>query len=626
MTTRILYWNTCQRLDCDLPAAAKLCLPGVLVDAETEDEFKFIDATVKELTTPCSGCGNIFQYIIQYDDSQLASYDEETLTADPPLYPSDIHGVFCDPCLLALIAAQLPPEETNWHLLGNTGTVDGSNFIGTADNTAFDIRVNNKRARRTVPTATTHNLIDGYENNSVSGSVGSVVLGGGSLVSGVNSISGISDFSSVVGGDNQNITTSTHASILGGNSNRIVTSNFANIFGGFDNHITNSERATIGSGNGHVITDSNFTAVVSGSGTIIITSPYAGVLSGADHEITDSGYASVFSGDSNHLIAASKSTVNGGAGHLINYNEFSTILAGDENTVDNKLVGEVSSTEVFYQNLIGAGNTNIVSASVKSSILNGQANEIRQHGYDADNGNTEEFDENGVAPHNTIISGDQIVIEDQQYSYVITGGSCTIETDPADLDPKIRIHNGICNGFENHILSSSFSQIINGHINEISLTKTSSFTFSSASFAGYATILNGVNNTIINGSFSTILGGAGLLVGEATIGYQNPKVVNTRGAYMSPQTDLSAFTELFFLGDMDLWIGNTDNTARKLKLFEPNTDVDYSSANYSSFQAQSQAADIKYVLPATAGSVGQVLKIQAVAGTTVTLEWANDNT
>lgn len=35
-----------------------------------------------------------------------------------------------------------------WLLLGNTGTVDGTNFIGTSDNVPFNIRVNNQRSGR----------------------------------------------------------------------------------------------------------------------------------------------------------------------------------------------------------------------------------------------------------------------------------------------------------------------------------------------------------------------------------------------------------------------------------------------------------------------------------------------
>ncbi len=40
---------------------------------------------------------------------------------------------------------------TDWSLTGNSGTVDGTNFIGTTDNIPFSIRVNNQRAGRIDP-------------------------------------------------------------------------------------------------------------------------------------------------------------------------------------------------------------------------------------------------------------------------------------------------------------------------------------------------------------------------------------------------------------------------------------------------------------------------------------------
>ncbi len=39
-------------------------------------------------------------------------------------------------------------SSTAWDLLGNAGTVDGTNFIGTTDNVPFNVRVNNQKAGR----------------------------------------------------------------------------------------------------------------------------------------------------------------------------------------------------------------------------------------------------------------------------------------------------------------------------------------------------------------------------------------------------------------------------------------------------------------------------------------------
>jgi hypothetical protein len=39
-------------------------------------------------------------------------------------------------------------KTKSWNLLGNSGTIDGTNFIGTTDNVPFSIRVNNQKAGR----------------------------------------------------------------------------------------------------------------------------------------------------------------------------------------------------------------------------------------------------------------------------------------------------------------------------------------------------------------------------------------------------------------------------------------------------------------------------------------------
>ena len=43
------------------------------------------------------------------------------------------------------------PTTTSWSLLGNAGTIDGTNFIGTTDNVPLNIRVNNQKAGKIDP-------------------------------------------------------------------------------------------------------------------------------------------------------------------------------------------------------------------------------------------------------------------------------------------------------------------------------------------------------------------------------------------------------------------------------------------------------------------------------------------
>ncbi|MDF2438979.1 MAG: hypothetical protein K0Q95_3355 [Bacteroidota bacterium] len=56
-------------------------------------------------------------------------------------------------------------NSTNWTLLGNLGTVDGTNFIGTTDNVPFNIRVNGQKAGRIENTG--GNTFFGYQSGLV---------------------------------------------------------------------------------------------------------------------------------------------------------------------------------------------------------------------------------------------------------------------------------------------------------------------------------------------------------------------------------------------------------------------------------------------------------------------------
>lgn len=55
-----------------------------------------------------------------------------------------------------------------WALGGNAGTTPGTNYFGTSDNQALQLRVNNSRALLIQPNVSgSHNLVGGYSGNSV---------------------------------------------------------------------------------------------------------------------------------------------------------------------------------------------------------------------------------------------------------------------------------------------------------------------------------------------------------------------------------------------------------------------------------------------------------------------------
>ena len=87
-------------------------------------------------------------------------------------------------------------------LLGNNGTTAGTNFAGTTDNVALEVKVNGQRALRTEPDATSPNLIGGYKDNSVTSGVEGATVGGGGQATGsdVGSNKVTGNFGTVAGG------------------------------------------------------------------------------------------------------------------------------------------------------------------------------------------------------------------------------------------------------------------------------------------------------------------------------------------------------------------------------------------------------------------------------------------
>ncbi len=79
-------------------------------------------------------------------------------------------------------------------------------------------------------------------------------------------------------------------------------------------------------------------------------------------------------------------------------------------------------------------------------------------------------------------------------------------------------------------------------------------------------------------------------------------------------------SDVAVIGNANLWMVNNNNTPSQVRFYEANSSTGTypSGANYTSFQAQGQSANIQYKLPDTAGVVGDVLTVKAVSGSDVT--------
>jgi len=118
-----------------------------------------------------------------------------------------------------------------WNLTGNGGTNSAMDFLGTTDNVALSFRVNNQRAFRMEPNASSPNIIGGNSVNSVAaGIIGATIAGGGTpefpnLVT--------ADFGAV-GGGQLNLAKGDYSTVGGGGSNR-AAGDWATVPGGASN-------------------------------------------------------------------------------------------------------------------------------------------------------------------------------------------------------------------------------------------------------------------------------------------------------------------------------------------------------------------------------------------------------
>jgi len=143
---------------------------------------------------------------------------------------------------------------SNWSLTGNSGTNPATQFVGTTDATALELRVNSARALRLEPHATSPNVVGGYNGNSIGAGVyGAAIAGGGSS----GSLNEVTGNYSAIGGGLSNTASSDRATIGGGNANS-ATSSFTTVGGGYNN-AAGGPYATVGGGGNNNASDTNAT-------------------------------------------------------------------------------------------------------------------------------------------------------------------------------------------------------------------------------------------------------------------------------------------------------------------------------------------------------------------------------
>jgi Chaperone of endosialidase len=212
-----------------------------------------------------------------------------------------------------------------WSLTGNSGTTPGTNFLGTSDNTAFELKVNAQRALRIEPDATSPNLIGGFSGNSVAAThLGSVVSGGGAsgaanhvetdydfIGAGLANQAGTSGgggASAVVAGTGN--VASGGSAIIGAGANNLASANYAAIGAGQSN-TASGVRSAVGAGQSN--TASGGESVVTGGFSNTASGSVSVVAGGQGNTAT--GFGSAVAGGVGNTASGGESVVTGGAGN-----------------------------------------------------------------------------------------------------------------------------------------------------------------------------------------------------------------------------------------------------------------------------------------------------------------------
>jgi hypothetical protein len=205
-----------------------------------------------------------------------------------------------------------------WSLTGNAGTNPATNFLGTTDNAALEIRVNNARALRIEPTATSPNIIGGFSGNSVtSGVVGATISGGGESGGLTNRVT--DNYGTVGGGvvnqagDNAGTTSDRpYATVGGGNGNSAVGFN-ATVGGGYFN-LASGDSATVGGGNSNT---ANAGQATIGGGANNTASGLSATVAGGSNNVAN-GWGATVGGGTVNIAGGQFATVAGGSGNIAN--------------------------------------------------------------------------------------------------------------------------------------------------------------------------------------------------------------------------------------------------------------------------------------------------------------------
>lgn len=515
-------------------------------------------------------------------------------------------------------------DNVGWSLTGNSGTTAGTNFIGTTDNVALEVKVNSARALRVEPNATSPNLIGGSSANTVTSGVAGATIGGGGRATndcgagsapcanrvtddfGVvgggignragNNTGATNDaLAATVGGGHSNTASSAYATISGGANNtasgegttvsggswNTASGNDATVSGGVNNNAS-GEGATIGGG--YTNTASSAQATVGGGWRNTANGERA-TIGGGYSNIASSAYATIGGGGSNSASGGA-AAVGGGVGNTAS-GDYTTVGGGGGNNASGYAAtvgGGDANTARGERATVGGGWNNTASAEV-STVCGGYYN-TASGGYATVGG--------GIG--NTASSGRATVSggwSNTASGYVATVGGGYVNTANGDY---ATVSGGWINTADAELST------VGGGKNNITFGPYATIDGGSNNIASgyYATIGGGKNNNVI-GSYATVGGGDTNTASsnDSTVGggYINTAsgyaatvgggVGNTASGYYAT---VSGGYDNTAAGDYSFVVGrrgkNTDDLHDGVFLFADSNNVDFPSTAANQFRVR----------------------------------------
>jgi hypothetical protein len=220
-----------------------------------------------------------------------------------------------------------PFTSDGWDLAGNAGTNPATNFLGTTDGAALELRANNWRVLRLEPNGSRPNVIGGSFANAASTGVESATVAGGGSESVPNRVT---DSYGFVGGgygntagDNAGTVNDRAFGTVGGGGGNSASGWKSTIGGGWYN-VASGEQSVVGGG--QVNESTGLGSFIGGGFSNVANGIYGAVAGGDDNQVAgQSGF--VGGGESNW--ASSYGVVAGGLSNTAN--PYGTVPGGMHN-------------------------------------------------------------------------------------------------------------------------------------------------------------------------------------------------------------------------------------------------------------------------------------------------------